>query len=151
MWNLAKQCLALAAIAALGTGCGGDIEEKRAAHNLNEHPEIVARGGHVEKVELREGRAGTFPFEAEILSVNKSPIGVVRGVRVEGFGTRIHRIQWFDEDGNPEADAERGQRGQRRFDPERAQRWRERTREGGEGRGERPNRENRAPSETAAE
>lgn len=83
----------------LAVGCMGNPEERAAIENLNNHPEIVERGGVVKEIEMREAqRGGVYPFQADILDRQGNVIGSVNGARVEGFGTRINRIRWEGEE-----------------------------------------------------
>jgi len=104
---------ALFALAALG--CDRNPEQTAALENLNNHPEIVQRGGVVKEIEMREPNRGVHPFRGDILDGQGNVIGAVHGARVEGFGTRVNRIRWADADGNfPELRGRgRGDRGPR--------------------------------------
>jgi len=79
----------------LAFGCDRNPERRAALENLNNHPEIVQRGGVVKEIEMRDPqRGGVYPFRGDILDAEGNVIGTVNGARVEGFGTRINRIRW---------------------------------------------------------
>jgi hypothetical protein len=85
----------------VGVGCDRNPEHRAAIENLNNHPEIIERGGVVKELEFREEqRGGVFPFRGDILDAQGNVIGNVNGARVEGFGTRVNRIRWNDGSGD---------------------------------------------------
>ena len=101
------------------TGCGPSKEESTVMDHLNNHPELIKKGGYVKKLDRFEGQDGkVFRVEAEIVDKEGVAIGRLRSERVEGFGTSKPRIQWYETPGVSEEwkEPERGQgrRGQRR-------------------------------------
>jgi len=112
---IAVGCLCLLA------ACGPSEEEQYILDAVNNAPEIQAKGGHIEDLVLGNSRDKEREkerekaddkhkqkkrpergnqdqrFEAEILDNDGKPIGKVRGFRVEGFGTRLGRIEWYGE------------------------------------------------------
>ncbi|HEX73186.1 MAG TPA: hypothetical protein ENN65_07720 [Candidatus Hydrogenedentes bacterium] len=87
------------AAGALLAACGPSKEARLTAENLGQLNVIAERGAQIGTVAFMEQRrGGVLPFEAEILDANKRLIGRIRGARVEGFGTRIHRIEWFPQE-----------------------------------------------------
>lgn len=110
-WRGARWGVCVLAICLL-PACGGNPEERAAIDNLNNHPEIIQRGGVVKEIEMREAqRGGVYPFRADVLDDQGNTIGTVNGARVEGFGTRVNRIRWVGEEGERRG---RGQGGPRR-------------------------------------
>ena len=101
----------------LTIGCDRNPEQRAAIENLNNHPEIVQRGGVVKEIEMREPNRGVHNFRADILDAQGNVIGTVTGARVENFGTRINRIRW---EGEPERRGRGDGRGQGRQRPEEA-------------------------------
>lgn len=89
-------CLIIAGV--LLAACGPSKEARLTAENLSRLDALGERGAQVGKVVFMEKRRGAQPFEAEILNAAKQPIGRIRGARVEGFGTRVHRIEWFPQE-----------------------------------------------------
>ncbi len=84
---------------ALLAACGPSKEARLTAENLSQLKTITDRGARIGTVRFMEQRrGGVLPFEAEILDAEKKPIGRIRGARVEGFGTRVHRIEWFSQE-----------------------------------------------------
>ncbi|MCC6144643.1 MAG: hypothetical protein IT368_12620 [Candidatus Hydrogenedentes bacterium] len=118
--------LSLSAVAFLAMfgpeGCGPSEEDLRILSVVNSTPEILEKGGHVDAVQrvVDEGdedrnRDDVYRFEGQILDTNGVAIGLVRGGRVEGFGTMRPRVQWFEKPGVVEEWKGRGDwRGRRR-------------------------------------
>lgn len=98
-------------------GCGPTEEEKQILFTLNNHQEVVDKGGHVEKFTVQEDddgdEEGVYRFDAEILNSDGVAIGRIRSLRVEGFGTMKPRVMWYKTPGVSEEWPQRGDRGRR--------------------------------------
>ncbi|HOZ46109.1 MAG TPA: hypothetical protein PLO37_10125 [Candidatus Hydrogenedentes bacterium] len=92
-------------LAVVVSGCGSR-EKKITLDALNNNAEIQGHSGHVKDLEFEpaEDAGGVNEFEADVLDRDGNVIGQVRGARVEGFGTHIHRIRWEGEDPGPAMD-----------------------------------------------
>jgi len=100
------------------TGCGPSKEERTVMEQFNQLPELIEKGGYIKKLDRFEGQEEkVFEVEAEIVNEEGIAIGRLRSERVEGFGTRKPRIQWYEKPGVPEEwkmpERGRGRRGQR--------------------------------------
>lgn len=105
---IAAVCMALLA------ACGPPEEQQHILDAVNNAPELKEKSGHIEKITFGESKRKDQDkdknkrrpdhdnqdqrFEAEILDNDGNPIGKVRGFRVEGFGTRIGRVEWYGEE-----------------------------------------------------
>lgn len=100
MHSVFKAVTGLALCAVLIIGCAPPKEEKKTLDAINNNPSIVEKGGHVKKVAFYEfaedPKAPATHFEGEILDKNDEVMGKVEGVRIEGIGTSVHRIEWND-------------------------------------------------------
>lgn len=112
--------MALTGIAALlllaVSGCGPSEEENKAMAVFNDLEEMVEHGGYVKEFARFEQRPDkVFVIEAEIVDAGGVPLGLLRSERVEGFGTRRPRIQWYKSPGVREEwnmpERRRGRRG----------------------------------------
>lgn len=109
--------IAAVAFAAL-SGCGPSEEERKAMAVFNDLEEMVEHGGYVKEFSRFEQRPDkVFIVEAEIVDAEGVPLGLLRSERVEGFGTRRPRIQWYKTPGVREEwtmpEHRRGRRGGR--------------------------------------
>lgn len=114
--------IALTGIAALVflavSGCGPSEEESKAMTVFNDLEEMIEHGGYVKEFARFEQRPDkVFVIEAEIVDADGVPLGLLRSERVEGFGTRRPRIQWYKTPGVREEwtmpEHRRGRRGPR--------------------------------------
>jgi len=81
---------------AILSGCGPSEEERKAMAVFNDLDEMVEHGGYVKEFTRFEQRPDkVFIVEAEIVDGEGVPLGLLRSERVEGFGTRRPRIQWY--------------------------------------------------------
>ena len=62
---------------------------------FNDLDEMVEHGGYVEFTRFEQRPDKVFIVEAEIVDGEGVPLGLLRSERVEGFGTRRPRIQWY--------------------------------------------------------
>ncbi|MCK5862317.1 MAG: hypothetical protein KAH38_07520 [Candidatus Hydrogenedentes bacterium] len=82
------------------TGCGPSKEELTVMDQFNQLEELILKGGYVKKLNRFEDQGEkVFVVEAEIVDEDGVAIGRLRGRRVEGFGTRKPRIQWYETPG----------------------------------------------------
>lgn len=99
-------------------GCGPSQEERTVLNQFNQLPELIEKGGYVKEFERFEGQEEkVFVVEAQIVNEEGIAIGRLRSERVEGFGTRKPRIQWYKTPGVVEEwdwERFRGRRGEGR-------------------------------------
>lgn len=82
------------------TGCGPSKEERIVMEQFNQLPELIEKGLYVKTLERFEGDEGkVFIVEAEMVNDEGVAIGKLRSERVEGFGTRKPRFQWYETPG----------------------------------------------------
>ena len=91
-------------VAVVEWGCGSSADAElggKVTESLNKREEIVLKGGHVGSVvfgkPVKNGHLKESPFEAEILDVQQSKIGVVRGRWVQGEASSLlitDKPQW---------------------------------------------------------
>ncbi|HDP34231.1 MAG TPA: hypothetical protein ENN29_03875 [Candidatus Hydrogenedentes bacterium] len=123
--------IALTLVAFTFTGCGPSVEERTVLDQFNQLPELIEKGGYVKSFERFEGqKEKVFIIEAEIVNDEDVPIGRLRSERVEGFGTRKPRIQWYETPGVRE-EWKTPQRGRGRRGPQRQGDGRQRNSDGG--------------------
>lgn len=107
---------ALIGLRFLPASCSPDEEEAILLATLNALPEVVEKGGKIDKVTRQldgDEHDDVYRYEAEILNQEGVAIGRLRGGRVEGFGTMKPRIHWYKTPGVPEEMPERERRGRR--------------------------------------
>lgn len=81
--------------------CGPPVEKKKTLEAINNQPVLVERDAHIDEVQFFQDPdvppdAPFSLFEGDVLDKQGEVIGRVFGVRVEGIGTSIRRIEWND-------------------------------------------------------